>query len=223
MQQHSGQHLLSAVLEKQYDTQVRQAEGGGHTTHQNSNRASLLLPDSVLVDGGAHRGQGGRVLHRGGQGGERGGPGRGAGALQRGHQGRAPRHRQHLRGRGPGAGPGASVTCTAACHTAATCQAHTRGLPSDHVGPVRVVSIPGVDTNLCCGTHVAATSQLQMLHLMGLESKVSDVSWSLGCLNISPTEKQALPLLPGRRPGVLLPQGLCREREDADKAPEQRP
>ena len=115
------------------------------------------------------------------------------------------------------------VTCTAACHTAATCQAHTRGLPSDHVGPVRVVSIPGVDTNLCCGTHVAATSQLQMLHLMGLESKVSNVSWSLGCLNISPTEKQALPLLPGRRPGVLLPQGLCREREDADKAPEQRP
>ena len=44
------------------------------------------------------------------------------------------------------------------------------------MGPVRVVSIPGVDTNLCCGTHVAATSQLQMLHLMGLESKVSYVS-----------------------------------------------
>ena len=52
-------------------------------------------------------------------------------------------------------------------------QAHTRGLPADHVGPVRVVSISGdVDTNLCCGTHVSNTSQLQMIQLVGAESKV---------------------------------------------------
>ena len=50
--------------------------------------------------------------------------------------------------------------------------AHTRGLPEDHTGPVRVVSIQGVDTNLCCGTHVSNTSQLPMVHLMGCESKV---------------------------------------------------
>ena len=119
MQQHSGQHLLSAVLEKQYDTQVSQAEVTQHTRTA-TGQLPLLLPDSVLVDGGTHRGQGGRVLHRGGQGGERGGPGRGAGALQRGDQSRTPRHRQHLRGGGPGAGPGASrhVYCRVShsCH-----------------------------------------------------------------------------------------------------------
>ena len=37
---------------------------------------------------------------------------------------------------------------------------------------MRVVTITGVDTNLCCGTHVSNTSQLQVVHLMGSESKV---------------------------------------------------
>ena len=50
--------------------------------------------------------------------------------------------------------------------------AHTRGLPEDQTGPVRVVTIGDVDTNLCCGTHVSNTSQLQVVHLMGSESKV---------------------------------------------------
>ena len=51
MQQHSGQHLLSAVLEKQYDTQVSQ-EVTQHTRKQQPD--NCLLPDSVLVDGGTH-------------------------------------------------------------------------------------------------------------------------------------------------------------------------
>jgi len=50
-------------------------------------------------------------------------------------------------------------------------QAHTRGLPADHTGPVRLVSIPGVDSNLCCGTHVSCTSQLQVVKLLHTESK----------------------------------------------------
>jgi len=50
-------------------------------------------------------------------------------------------------------------------------QAHTRGLPADHTGPVRLVSIPGVDSNLCCGTHVSCTSQLQVVKLLHSESK----------------------------------------------------
>ena len=57
--------------------------------------------------------------------------------------------------------------------------AHTRGLPDDHTGPVRVVTIGDVDTNLCCGTHVSNTSQLQVVHLMGSESKVEPLAWSL--------------------------------------------
>ena len=53
--------------------------------------------------------------------------------------------------------------------------AHTRGLPADHAGPVRVVTIGeqdnSVDTNLCCGTHVSNTSQLQIIQLLGTETK----------------------------------------------------
>lgn len=41
-------------------------------------------------------------------------------------------------------------------------QARCRGLPDDHVGPVRVLSIEGLDNTLCCGTHVSNLSHLQV-------------------------------------------------------------
>ncbi|NXS61227.1 AASD1 protein, partial [Brachypteracias leptosomus] len=44
-----------------------------------------------------------------------------------------------------------------------------RGLPSDHAGPVRVVDIEGVDSNMCCGTHVSNLSDLQVIKLLGTE------------------------------------------------------
>ncbi|XP_071941180.1 alanyl-tRNA editing protein Aarsd1-A-like [Antedon mediterranea] len=44
----------------------------------------------------------------------------------------------------------------------------TRGLPADHVGPVRVVEIEGIDSNMCCGTHVSNLSHLQSIKLLGL-------------------------------------------------------
>lgn len=37
-----------------------------------------------------------------------------------------------------------------------------RGLPDDHAGPIRVVTIEGVDSNMCCGTHVSNLSDLQV-------------------------------------------------------------
>lgn len=43
-----------------------------------------------------------------------------------------------------------------------SCQVRSRGLPDDHVGPVRVVDISGVDSNMCCGTHVSNLSDLQV-------------------------------------------------------------
>jgi len=49
--------------------------------------------------------------------------------------------------------------------------AHTRGLPADHSGPVRVVEIQGVDQNMCCGTHLTNLSQIQMIKLLHTESK----------------------------------------------------
>ena len=45
----------------------------------------------------------------------------------------------------------------------------TRGLPADHVGQIRVIEIQGVDSNLCCGTHVSNLSQLQCIKLLNLE------------------------------------------------------
>ncbi|NXI24334.1 AASD1 protein, partial [Sterrhoptilus dennistouni] len=45
----------------------------------------------------------------------------------------------------------------------------SRGLPDDHVGPVRVVDIKDIDSNLCCGTHVSNLSDLQVIKLLGVE------------------------------------------------------
>lgn len=48
-------------------------------------------------------------------------------------------------------------------------QVRTRGLPEDVVGPVRVVSIKGVDANMCCGTHVRNLADLQAVKLLRTE------------------------------------------------------
>ncbi|RVE59429.1 hypothetical protein OJAV_G00188410 [Oryzias javanicus] len=45
----------------------------------------------------------------------------------------------------------------------------SRGLPEDHAGPVRIISIVGVDDNMCCGTHVSNLSHLQVIKLLGVE------------------------------------------------------
>ncbi|XP_071103121.1 alanyl-tRNA editing protein Aarsd1-B-like [Haliotis cracherodii] len=44
-----------------------------------------------------------------------------------------------------------------------------RGLPDDHVGPVRVVTIEGIDSNMCCGTHVSNMAHLQAIKLLYTE------------------------------------------------------
>ena len=41
-------------------------------------------------------------------------------------------------------------------------KARCRGLPDDHEGPVRMLTIEGVDSCLCCGTHVANLSDVQV-------------------------------------------------------------
>ncbi|CAG2058484.1 unnamed protein product [Timema podura] len=45
----------------------------------------------------------------------------------------------------------------------------TRGLPDGHKGPVRVVTIQGVESNMCCGTHVSNLCQLQVIKLLHAE------------------------------------------------------
>lgn len=44
-----------------------------------------------------------------------------------------------------------------------------RGLPDDHAGPIRVVTIESVDSNMCCGTHVNNLSDLQVIKILGTE------------------------------------------------------
>lgn len=48
-------------------------------------------------------------------------------------------------------------------------EARCRGLPDDHVGPVRVLSIDGIDDTLCCGTHVSNLAHLQLIKFLGIE------------------------------------------------------
>lgn len=44
-----------------------------------------------------------------------------------------------------------------------------RGLPEGVVGPLRVLEIDGIDTNLCCGTHVKSTAHLRQVKLLQTE------------------------------------------------------
>nr|KAF6458378.1 prostaglandin E synthase 3 like [Rousettus aegyptiacus] len=48
-------------------------------------------------------------------------------------------------------------------------QVRGRGLPDDHAGPIRVVTIKSVDSNMCCGTHVSNLSDLQVIKILGTE------------------------------------------------------
>ncbi|XP_037937412.1 alanyl-tRNA editing protein Aarsd1-B-like [Teleopsis dalmanni] len=45
-----------------------------------------------------------------------------------------------------------------------------RGLPRNHVGLARLVRIEGVESNMCCGTHVTNLSQLQGVKLLYAET-----------------------------------------------------
>ncbi len=46
----------------------------------------------------------------------------------------------------------------------------TRGLPEGHEGAIRLVEIEGVDLNTCGGTHVAFTSEIEVVKLLGTEA-----------------------------------------------------
>ncbi|EDX01281.1 alanyl-tRNA editing protein Aarsd1-A [Drosophila yakuba] len=50
-----------------------------------------------------------------------------------------------------------------------------RGLPKDHEGLARVVRIEGIESNMCCGTHVTNISQLQCIKLLYAEKVKTNV------------------------------------------------
>ncbi|PSN34908.1 Alanyl-tRNA editing protein Aarsd1-B [Blattella germanica] len=55
-------------------------------------------------------------------------------------------------------------------------EVRTRGLPEDHKGDVRVITIEGLENNMCCGTHVSNLSQLQAIKLLRVEKGKKDKS-----------------------------------------------
>ncbi|KAJ8922402.1 hypothetical protein NQ315_004347 [Exocentrus adspersus] len=48
-------------------------------------------------------------------------------------------------------------------------EVRARGLPADHKGDIRVITIQDVESNMCCGTHVQNLSQLQVIKLLHAE------------------------------------------------------
>lgn len=51
----------------------------------------------------------------------------------------------------------------------------TRGLPKDHEGLARIIRIEGIESNMCCGTHVTNLSQLQCIKLLYAEKVKTNV------------------------------------------------
>lgn len=45
-----------------------------------------------------------------------------------------------------------------------------RGLPEDILDPIRVIEIQGIEKNMCCGTHLTNTSEIQLLKLLHTET-----------------------------------------------------
>ena len=61
-------------------------------------------------------------------------------------------------------------------------QVRSRGLPDDFPGAsVRVVEIEGVDSNMCCGTHVCTLAHLQV-HICAVLVAMVWLWLSGGCL-----------------------------------------
>ena len=134
MQQHTGQHLISALFEKLYNTDTSSwwmADNDGNKVGISSiemNIESLSQEQLDSVEEACNK------------------------AI-----------RDHLE---------VSVNVYKLDNPALT-EAHTRGLPVDFAGPVRVIQIGNgnnmLDSNMCCGTHVSNLSHLQMVKLLYAE------------------------------------------------------
>jgi len=53
--------------------------------------------------------------------------------------------------------------------------ARGRNLPEDVKGQIRIVTMDGIESNVCCGTHVSSLSQLQVIKLLFAEKKKGKV------------------------------------------------
>ncbi|KAB0796006.1 hypothetical protein PPYR_10067 [Photinus pyralis] len=123
MQQHSGQHLISAVIEQEFGFQTLSWYLG--------EQVSYIELDTPTFDSSQIRQVENRV-------------------------------NEHIRAAKP-------VRVEVYKSASEVKHMDISGLPDDHVGDVRVIIIDGIDTNMCCGTHVTNLSQLQVVKMLGTE------------------------------------------------------
>lgn len=121
MQQHSGQHLVSAIIENKLGYETTSWELGKLRSHIELNCKKLTAEEMEWIETTAN---------------------------------------EIIRNNTP-----VNVHIYPDATSAKQENASTRGLPDDHEGPVRVIEIPGIDRNMCCGTHVTNLSQVQVIKL----------------------------------------------------------
>lgn len=121
MQQHSGQHLVSAIIENKLGYETTSWELGKLRSHIELNCKKLTAEEMEWIETTAN---------------------------------------EIIRNNTP-----VIVHIYPDATSAKQENASTRGLPDDHEGPVRVIEIPGIDRNMCCGTHVTNLSQVQVIKL----------------------------------------------------------
>lgn len=121
MQQHSGQHLVSAIIENKFGYETTSWELGKLRSHIELNCKKLTAEEMEWIETTAN---------------------------------------EIIRNNTP-----VNVHIYPDATSAKQENASTRGLPDDHEGPVRVIEIPGIDRNMCCGTHVTNLSQVQVIKL----------------------------------------------------------
>lgn len=132
MQQHSGQHLISAIFEKQYNYNTKAwwlgadssyIEIDGKTITEEEMKAVEVLCNSYIAQ----------------------------------------------------AKPvNVKIYETPECAGDEVTRA-SKGLPLDLSGPIRVINIEDVDSNMCCGTHVTNLAQLQMIKVMNIEKSKNKI------------------------------------------------
>lgn len=126
MQQHSGQHLISALFEKEFNYNTRAWWLGGESSY-------IEIDGKNITDVEMHK------IER----------------MCNDYIAQALSVNVQIYETADGAGDEVSRA--------------SRGLPIDLSGPIRVINIEGVDSNMCCGTHVTNLAQLQIIKLMNIE------------------------------------------------------
>lgn len=126
MQQHSGQHLISALFEKQFNYNTKAWWLGAESSYINIDAADIKQEEIKRIE-----------------------------TLANFYIAQALPVNVKIYDSADSAGEEVSRA--------------SKGLPVDLSGPIRVVNIEGIDSNMCCGTHVTNLAQLQVIKLMNIE------------------------------------------------------